>query len=141
MADDLIEPKDVTILLLSRTEGMQDRRANEPLHGVRGDAEVVLSAQVVFDRQGEHDPGEGGSRRRSAGYIVVRAVDMAAAGVMLKPGDMITKIGKKTGYVLFLEDEGDEFGHWEDGDDPADFYKFAFADRQPTFQPNADGNG
>ena len=94
---ELIEPVDVTIKLIDKAAtpmsgGVSGKR--EHMNYVNREKQVILPAQIVHADLGMKVKfSQLGADEQAKGYLVLRYIDIEAAGVELKRGHKIIKIG------------------------------------------------
>lgn len=89
----LIHPIPVTIETWDPSQQTMDDAAREPIHGARGGTDVVIPAQVKWNKKSSPQYTAGGVVQQSEGYLLVRRADMRARNVVFKRGDKIKQIG------------------------------------------------
>ena len=130
---ELIEPVDVKIRQLNVgatqfSSGVSGRKEiiNAPVMG----PEISLPAQIVF-AEPKQNFSQMGTDEQNTGYMVLRYVDVQSAGVTLKRGDKITKLGQLNTEYYFTHSQGDPAAHFTSIGGFTLFRMF-FSDRAPV---------
>lgn len=97
----LIHPVPVSLELLNSGETRYDPDTKEPVVGAKRTT-VALQAQVKWMYQKRIKGQDTGPRDDSDGYLLFRRTDLVAAGVEIKQGDKVVRIGHQTGLELFV---------------------------------------
>jgi hypothetical protein len=123
----LIHPVAVELRQLNRDKTHWDNRARESIGRANRDLPVVLQAQVIYKRIEDPAADFEGVRHDSLGYLMFRYRDLEEAGITIKRGDKISKIGNRSTdfFVKYFEDSAHypEYG--------ASFLVVWFVDRDP----------
>lgn len=124
----LIHPIPIELRLLNRENTVWDQKAREPIGRAVREIPVQLQAQVRWNEIGKPVAEFTGVRGESKGYLMFRYRDLEAAGVTIKRGDKITKIGNRvcSMFAAWFEDAG----HYQDFTG-ACFLLVWFLDREP----------
>lgn len=113
---ELIEPVKITIQRIDENKtqysgGISGRR--EIINHVERLSDVVLDAQVVFlDAKVKTDYSQAGANEMIQGYCVVRYKDLSDAGVQIKRGDKIVKVGQLDVEYYVTHTQGDAAAHF-----------------------------
>jgi len=130
----LLHPIRVTIQPFVEAAQVYDDDAREDIPGnVSAGAAgqpFTIPAQVQWGREDDPRAMQAGIREESSGYILVRYLDMDRLGVTIQRGDVITTIGKRSGYDLHIDGKED-CGHYPD-QQGATLVRFYFTDRAPA---------
>lgn len=125
----LIHPTPVELEFIDEGKTMFDPDTKEPLPSVVRGTKKILKAQIKYFTEKELVALETGPAEGSKGYLLFRDLDLAQAGVEIKQGVKITKIGKRASdyYITGTVPMGhypDQGGH--------SLLRANFADREPV---------
>ena len=129
MLPNLIHPINIQIAQLDRDSTLYDGNAREPIGNSQVESIITLPAQVKWNHEGKPAPQFSGIREQDKCYLLFRWKDLNVAGVTLKRGDRIKKIGHRTVNLFITHFE--DVGHYPD-QDGASLMQAWCADRNPS---------
>jgi len=132
---ELIEPIVVTIQQFDEANTVTSAglSGRHELLNVRAELPpFTLPAQVAFgDNSMKPEFQQIGVDEQAAGYLVLRFIDVQNAGVTLKRGDKITKLGQLDVEYYLLHTLGDPAAHFS-SQGGFTLFRMFFADRNPA---------
>lgn len=123
----LIQPVQVIISPIDRTNTKYHASAREPVKTVARTSSVTITAQQSQSKRDSQSQMPGGSRNSESGYLVTRQWILDAAGYEPQKGDMITSIAGISGKTIFIT-ELENSGHLSGANTLVLIY---YSDRRP----------
>ncbi len=125
----LIHPIPVTLEFLNSGETIYDPDTKEPIGGARRSTKD-LQAQVKWFRKDQLRGRSTGPRQEADGYLLFRRTDLVAAGVEVRTGDKIVRIGHLQNVSYYVT-ELSPMGHYPDQGGHG-LLRADFNDREPV---------
>lgn len=125
----LIHPISVTLELLNSGETRYDPDTKEPVVAAKREAKN-LQAQVKWFYEDRVRGRDTGPRKEADGYLLFRRTDLVKAGVEIKQGDKIIRIGTLTDLKYYVT-ELRPMAHYPDQEGHG-LLRADFNDREPV---------
>lgn len=136
MTPNLIHPISIAIRPLLRATTVVDEDYREEYETVARGAEVIVPGQLRWLNDDYYEPSKLGPESHARGYVLFRTIDLTAANLKLRQGDLFTSFG--TGvrkvevnvFIIHLR----YMGHYPDLAGPG-LVRAYFQDRHPAKPP------
>lgn len=124
----LIHPVSVVVEQIDEAKTIYDPRTRSVI-GDPARTTVTVRAQLSNKRHDQLAMNPGGREEEAEGYILVRVRDLENAGITLKIGDKITKMGRRS--VVYYITREQYLGGYPDQDGHS-LIRYYYRDRSPV---------